>query len=447
MNRRWIPLLLALPLLQLCLVSQALAAAPDGSASASLASLVAEALANNPDLKAAESRWHLYDNKVTPASSLDDPQLSFDFSNYPIDTLAANETAMTGDDLKLSQKFPFPGKLAAKGEIAQQQALWYRQVYRDGRLQLAARVKDAYYRLFFRDRAIAIIQKNIAALDDFIKLTETRYQVGKGLQQDVLKAQVERSKLMATLFTQKQERESALADLNTLVGRPVDTPATSPADLAMPRNLPAAAELQHESEQERPLYAAYLSVIDRYKAQRKLAKLDYWPDFNLWAGYRIRENAPGDPVSGTDFVSAGVTVNLPVYRAKRQAAVAEADSGVRMALAQFADFRNKVSFGIQDAYAKAEKNRDQTLLYRTGVIPQAQQSYQAALAGYQVGKIDFLTLIDNLLTLYRYQIDYYRVLADYQRNVAHLEAVSGVVLEPRNAPAPETMPSAPAPIS
>ena len=401
-----------------------------------LQDLVATALKNNPDLQAAEARWQLNQRKVIPAETPDDPQLSFDFSSYPTDSLAGNATAMTGKDLKLSQKFPFPGKLASKGEIASQEAIWYRDVYQDQRLQLAGMVKDAYYRLYFRGKAIAIIKTNLGIMDDFVNLTETKYEVGKGLQQDVLKAQVERSKLMDKLITLKQQRQTDLADLNTLLARPVETPLGALPKIEMtPVDSPASV-LQKQSEQRRPLYAAYRALVARFHAQKKLAKLDYWPDFNVWAGYRFREKAPGDPVNGQDFISAGVSINLPVFRKKRQEEVAAADSGIRMALAQYDNFRNKVFFGIQDSYAQLTKNRQLAELYQKGIIPQAEQSYNSALAGYQVDKVDFLTLLNNLLTLFSYRIDYYQALTDYQRNVARLEATSGVTLEPSSASTP-----------
>jgi len=392
--------------------------------------LVREALKANPDLKAAESRWQMNERKVIPAGTLTDPQLSFDFSNYPINSFAGDKTPMTGKDLKLSQKFPFPGKLAARGNMAEEQAQWYRHAYRDQRLQLVQKVKDAYYRLYFREKAIAITKDNLGIMADFIRLTETKYQVGTGLQQDVLKAQVERSKLMDKLLTLKQQRETALADLNTLLARPTTTPLGPLPKLEMtPVRTPAAA-LQKQSKGHRPLYAAYRALVARFKAQRKLAKLDYWPDFNVWAGYRFREDVPGDPERGTDFASVGVTINLPVFLKKRHEQVAEADSGIRMALRQYAGFRDKVYFGIQDAYAQMKKDRHLVELYEKGIIPQAEQSYNSAISGYQVGKVDFLTLMDNLLTLFRYRIDSFRALTDYQRDVARLEATSGVTLVP-----------------
>jgi outer membrane protein TolC len=403
-----------------------------GTQSSSLSDLVAEALTQNPDLQAAKSRWQMYERKVLPARSLDDPRLGLSFSNYPVDSLQADETPMTGNELQLSQSFPFPGKLDAKGEMAVQQALWYKGAWEDARLQLVQKVKDAWYHLYYRDRAIAITRKNIALLDDFIQLTETRYAVGTGLQQDVLKAQVERSKLMDRLFTLRQERTTVLADLNTLLARPTASPVTTTTDLGMTEVKQEVAELQDLSRENRPLYVSYQALIDRYQSQRKLARLNYYPDFNVWAGYRMREEATGDPARGTDFVSAGVSINLPIWQKKRKEAVAEAESGVRLARQRFDDFRNRVHFAISDAYAQLEKNRDLVALYKTGIIPQAQQTYEASLSAYQVGDVDFLSLLDSLLTLYRYRIDFHRALSDYQRSVARLEAASGVPFEDQN---------------
>lgn len=394
-----------------------------------LAILVEEALANNPDLKAAETRWQMFERKVVPARTLDDPRLGFAFSNYPIDSFEANETPMTGKEIQLTQMFPFPGKLGAKGEMAEQQALWYKGAWEDGKLQLAQKVKDAWYRLYYQDKAIAITRKNIDILDDFIRLTETKYEVGTGLQQDVLKAQVERSKLMDRLFTLRQQRATVQADLNTLLARPSTSPLNSTAALGMTVVEPSLAALQELSRQKRPLYDSYQSLIDRFESQRKLARLDYYPDLNVWAGYRIREEVMGDPARGTDFVSAGVSINLPIWRERRSETVAEAETGIRMTRQQYDDFRNRVHFTINDAYAQMEKNRDLAALFKTGIIPQAQQTFEASLAAYQVGDVDFLTLLDSLLTLYRYEIDYHRVLADYQRNVAQLEAAAGVDFE------------------
>lgn len=402
--------------------------AGDQGSSDPLEKIARQALQDNEDLKAAEARWRMFERKIVPAGSLDDPTLSLGLVNYPVDSFEDDVTPMTGKDIKISQKFPFPGKLSTKTEIAEQQALWYRGVYKDARFQVVRKVKDAYYRLFFVEKATEITEKNIKLLDEFIRLTETRYEVGEGLQQDVLKAQVERSKLMDKLFSFRQRRQSALADLNALLARPTSTPFEAPEKVELTevdRNL---EQLQVDSRSKRPLYAAYDSLIERYKSQRRLAELDYRPDVTFWAGYRIREDSPMDPVDGEDFVSAGVSINLPIYLDKREEEVAAADTGMGMARRQYAEFRHKVDSAIHDAYARLERKREQAALYRSGIIPQAQQSFQSAMSAYRVGKVDFLSLLDSLLTLYRYEMDYYRVLADHERSIARLEAQAGLDL-------------------
>ena len=123
-----------------------------------------------------------------------------------------------------------------------------------------------------------------------------------------------------------------------------------------------------------------------------------------------------------------MSINLPVWREKRQAGVAEAEQGVRMAGRQFADLTNRVSAAIHDDFAQLESNRSLLELYATGIIPQAKQSFAASQSAYEVGDADFLNLLDSLLTLFQYQIDYQRVLADHERAVARLEVESGLLL-------------------
>jgi len=394
-----------------------------------LPSLVEKALQTNPELLAAQSRWQAYADKTVSARSLDDPVAGIALSNYPVDTFNDNQTPMTGKVIKLSQKFPFPGKLAAKGEVAEQQALWYRSLYEDSRLQVARSVKEAYYQLQYLDSALEITARNLEILDGFTRLTETRYETGKGLQQDVLKAQLERTRILDRRLTLQQQRESVLAGFNKLLNRSsTEEIEPEPADQQV-SPLPDVATLEEQSRQHRPLYAAYQSLIDRYKGEQRLAELDYRPDFTVGAAYTVRERTMADP--GTDFFSAEISLNLPLYRAKRKSAVASAESSLRMAFEQYNDFRNTLAYNIQDASSQAERARQQVLLYQGGLIPLGQQSYASTLAAYQVGKVDFLSLLNNLLSLYQLELDHQRAIQDFWRNRARLEAETGLSFDDR----------------
>lgn len=390
--------------------------------------LVAEALENNPDLKAAAERWQLFEHRVAAAGSLPDPSLSFALVNYPIDTFNGDQTPMTGKDIKWTQKIPYPGKLASKAAMAELQADWYKSVLDDAKLSLVQKVKDAYYAFYFQRVAIEVTQKNLNLLDDFIRLTETNYAVGKGLQQDVLKAHVERSKLMDRLLSLKQRRETYRAQLNILRNRPTDEALDHRPELILPQLLTSIPILQERALISRPIFAGYRAIIERGKQQGKFARLDYRPDFTLWGGYRVREQISGGD-DGTDFISAGVSINLPLNRKKRDEGVAEARSALSMAYAQMNEMRNRVNFSIHEAYVLADKNRTQALLYKTAIIPQSNQAYLASVSAYQVDKVDFLTVLDGLMGLYRYEIEYHRAATDYLRDLARLEAAVGADLD------------------
>ncbi len=411
------------------LISPALLMAADQPQT--LQSMIDTALRDNPDLQAAKAKWQIYANRITPAASLDDPALSFAFNNYPVDKFRADETPMTGKVFKLSQKFPFPGKLGAKEDAARELALWYKGVYEDSRLALARQVKDSYFNLHFLAKAIEITKKNARLLRDFSKVTETRYEVGKGLQQDVLKAQVENSKLSDRLLTLNQKRQRAIARLNTLLNKPPDQPISDVGQIdvksALPEKLPelemSADALQKQAHNNRPLFGAYKSLMASYKAKKTLARLNYRPNFNVGLAYTFREPAGTD--QGTDFAGIQFGMNLPIFTAKRDAAKAEADAGLMMVRRQYEKFQAQVRFEIDDAQRDIKTNNKQAKLYKNGIIPQASQSFEAAISAYQVGKVSFLTLLDNLMTLYRYEIDYHRAVSDGLRAKARLEAAIG----------------------
>jgi len=392
-----------------------------------LVQLLEEADSRNPELLAAFEQISVSQSKIAQETALQDPVVSLSLSNYPIDELRADITPMTGNEVRLAQKFPFPGKLDAKGKIAAQKSRWFASAYQDSRLKVRQKVKDAWYRLLFQKKAIELTNINLKMLDDFIRLTESRYEVGKGLQQNVLKAHLQRSKQLDKLLALQQQQEAILAELNNLAGRETDQPLEISNQLEALVPTYTLSELTSQAQNNRPMFAAFDALIDQYKEQRKLADLGSRPDFTLWGGYRFRDNDLSD--GGTDFVSAGISFNLPIYRSRINAAKAEADSSLRVAYQRRNDFNSKVKLSIHQSLSKLEQSSRLAELYQDGIIPQAKQTFQATLIAYQVDKIDFLNLLDSLMSLYRYEIDYVRTLSDQLRSQAQVEAAAGLEIE------------------
>ena len=333
---------------------------------------------------------------------------------------------MTGNEVKLAQAFPFPGKLKNRSALAEEQARWFESVYQDKHYQIARQVKDAWYRLYFKSQAIAVTERNLALIDDVIRLTEVRYETGTGLQQDVLKAQVKRSRLMERLMSLRQKRTVVLSELNRLLNRSPGKTYHVPEQLDLVDTDQNLETFLQAAGENRPMNIAYRALVKRYQYQNKLADLDDYPDMTLFASWRFRDDDLPD--GGTDFVSTGISFNLPVYRDARRAAKAEAHAAIRMAERQSEGFRNSVRESIEKAYARMQETYQQAELYQKGIIPQTSQSFQSAIGSYQVGKLEFISLLDALMTAYQAEMDYYRISSEYMRSLAWLEAESTLTI-------------------
>ena len=389
-----------------------------------LSRLIETALANNPELKASEARWQVFSNRIAQTRSFDDPMLTLGIQNGIVRApFNFSKDPMTQKVIGISQQLPFWGKRALKGEAAAREADSYKWMQEERKLELKRMVKEAWYQLYFIGKSLDIVDKNIRIFDDFITLAETKYSVGQGVQQDVFKAQVERSKLLDMRISLEQQRKSQQANLNALLYRPADTPVGEiPAAVMQPLTL-TAEQLRNMAYDSRPLLKSYQSVIEKGNAGLKLAKKEYYPDFNVSLQYMQRDPAAGE--EGFDMYALGLTFNLPVHRERRQAAVAESNAEISMASEELNSLKNSINSGVSDLLAQLERRKKLAELYKTGIIPQAEQSLESATISYRVNKVDFLSLLDSRLTLFNYEREYYDSIADYQLKRAQLEALVG----------------------
>jgi outer membrane protein TolC len=389
-----------------------------------LSRLIDSAIATNPELKASDARWHMFRNRIDQVRSFEDPMLMLKIQNGIVnDPFNFRKDPMTQKVIGISQQFPFWGKRDLKGEVAAKEAESYKWLVEERKLELRKMVAEAYYQIYFTDKSSAIVDKNINILDDFITLSETRYSVGKGAQQDLFKAQVERSKLLDMQISLEQKRKSLQANLNALLYRAAETPIGTIPDFDIKPIIQSLEELRNIAYENRPMIKSLKALVDKGTAGHKLAEKDYYPDFNVSFEYMQRDRFEGS--SGDDMYALGVTFNLPVQRERRQAMVAESSSAITMATEELNGLRNSINAGISDLLAQLERRRKLAELYKTGIIPQAEQSLESAAIGYRVNKVDFLTLLDNRITLFNYEREMYDSLADYQIKRAQLEALIG----------------------
>jgi cobalt-zinc-cadmium efflux system outer membrane protein len=389
-----------------------------------LSQFIDSAIANNPELKASDARWQMFRNRIALARTFDDPMLMLKIQNGIVnDPFNFRKDPMTQKVIGISQQLPFWGKRGLKGEVATKEADSYRWQVEERKLELRRMVAETYYQIYFTDKSQEIVGKNIKILDDFITLAETKYSVGQGAQQDIFKAQVERSKMLDMRISLEQQRKSLQASLNALLYRPAETPVGAIPDFDIKPLIQTPEELRNIAYENRPMLKSLNALIEKGKAGHKLAEKEYYPDFNVAFEYMQRDRFEGS--SGDDMYSLGVTFNLPVQQERRRAMVAESSSEITMATEELNILKNSINSGTSDLLAQLERRRKLAELYKTGIIPQAEQSLESATIGYRVNKVDFLTLQDNRITLFNYERELYDSLAEYQMKRAQLEALIG----------------------
>jgi outer membrane protein TolC len=387
--------------------------------------LIQEAEQNNPEILASKKKWEVFKEKVPQASALPDPMVGFGIISLPTN-FRFREEDMTMKELSISQMIPFPGKRPLMKEMAEKEAESVYNEIQEKINRIIRDVKSAYFELSHVYRTTEVVQRNKRILEDFAKIAEARYAVGEGIQQDVLKAHVEVSKMVDELIMLEQNKRAVEAKLNALLNRSPESPAGRPEDIF--KRVPISTrELQKTAVEVNPTLKGMKKMIEAKGKAYDLAKREYYPDFNFKFAYGQRDNSPGPEVmKRRDMLTGMVEINIPIfYKSKQDRKVAETKADIQGLEAQYQAMKNEIHFMIIDMASMIQRGERQLELYKTGIIPQASLQINSAMSAYRVNKADFMTLLDSQMTLYKYELEYHQALTEYEKNVANLEAAVG----------------------
>jgi cobalt-zinc-cadmium efflux system outer membrane protein len=385
-----------------------------------------QAVQDNPDLAQMQARAQAMAAIPSQVGTLPDPVISFNALNLPVDTFDTRQEPMTQIQVGISQTLPFPGKLTLREQAAAFEAAAALQNVTEARWWLQKNVKTIWWGIFYLDHALQIIDSNQTLLRQFIQITRTKYEVGEGLQQEVLLAQLELSKLLDQQIKFEGSRRNLAAQLNVLLDRPANLEIMLPdsVDEKLPAIM-AEAGLYQRAESARALLEAQRENINAAQARLDLAEKDYFPDLDVGAAYGARD----DTLSGqerADFLSMRLSVSVPVFLADKQAkAVDQRTSELMQQRYALQDQWNQVRGQISQAHSDYRRAREQSELFKTGIIPQARQTVASMLSGYQVNKVDFLNLLQSQITLFNYEMQYWNAFTEAQQALAQLTAVVG----------------------
>lgn len=390
---------------------------------------VATALDNSPALAGMRAQVDAMRTVPSQANALPDPVLSLNAMNLPTDSLDLGQEPMTQMQLAISQSFPFPGKRKLRREAVEHRVEASASLLAERRNTIIGEVRTTWWQLMNFDRAIQIVEQNKDLMRDFVEIAQTKYMVGNGLQQDVLLAQLELSRLLDRELHLNGMRRGTQADLNALMGRPSNLSITlpaSPSNTTLPA-LPTETQLLQQAGSSRPLIAVQRDLVAAARSRLDLAEKDRFPDFKLGVGYGFRQGY--DTLRGVErpnLLTVMLSIDIPVFSGSKQSkAVEQRSHEVAQHMFELHDTLRQVEARVSRNIADYHSAREQVALLETAIIPQAQQTVSSMLAGYQVNEVDFLNLVNTQITLYNAQISYWESLSRAKQALAKVASAVG----------------------
>ena len=380
------------------------------------------AIRANPGLRASFHQWESTIERVPQVQALDDPRLSWTYYIQAVETRVGPQRHA----LSLSQRFPWFGKLKARGDMALSEALSSEQLFEAQRLRLIRNLTRDYASLHFVSRSLRITGDNLILVRNWEDVSRARFRNGQGSHADVIKAQVEIGVLEDRLRSLRDQRSVILAKVNAHLSRPTDMPLTT--------QVPAAQEwlideqqLMTNLQRNNPGLKGLASQIEARRHAQRLAGKQGYPNFSLGASWIYTGEAlnPNTPDSGKDPFMAQLAITLPIWRGSLGAERRQADARFRATSFERVNYQQQLEASVkQQAFALRDAQR-RMRLYRDTLIPKGNQSLQATASAFESGRVDFLSLIDALRVLLEFELNLERARTEQMAARGELEMLLG----------------------
>lgn len=393
----------------------------DKSAGASLEELLQELERRNPELQALQEGYRAALTREPQAGALPDPRLGASWASagrpWPGAGLGEDPNANLG--VQISQELPFPGKRALRRELAGHEARGEAARYRELKLSLVARLKSAYYELQGIHEQLAALDRLEGWLRQLSEAAEARYSTGVGGQQELWTIRLEVSQVQSRKIPLRKRLDALTAELASLVDRPAGALRLQPSPSGDLPSLPELTALLAAARRNSPVLDERRVQVDARRTGVELARRDYYPDFEVMAGYYNMGRMK-------DMWEVGVRINVPLWFADRQRPALE-ESAYRLAEAerQVRATELALSARIADLYSQAQSAGEVLDFYRRQLLPEAAFAVEASMNAYETGRDDLVSVLSTLRALLEYDLAVPQARADYLKALAALEALVG----------------------
>jgi outer membrane protein TolC len=415
--------MIALRTLQVALLLAARLPAAD--APTPLAALLSEATQNNPDIRAARASWQAAAQVPSQVRTPPDPQVTVQNvavgSPRPFAGFSNSDFAYIG--FGVSQDIPYPGKLKLKGEAAQQDAAISRDKLEIVRRAVVEQIKEAYLQIAYLQQILEVLERNGKLVEELERITDARYRVGQGTQQDVLKAQLERTRLLREITDQHGSMSTQQALIRKLLNHAPGSPDITAEPLVETPLRYNADELLAKVRETNPNVSGLQEMVKRQSLEVEMARKDRFPDFNVQ--YMWQHTAS----QFRDYYMLSFSARIPIYRRRKlNAEMAQSVEELNRSRREYESQVQSAFFDVHNQFIAAETASQMLKIYREGLIPQALATYQAGLASYQTGRLDFESLFSAFMDVLNFDSEYWKTLMEHETALARIEQAAGTPL-------------------
>lgn len=383
--------------------------------------ITSDAIANNPGLKAAAYSVTA-DRERVGTIGYDAPQAAVELFQAPISSFPNPFKDQMEVDYSLQQMIPFPGKLKSMSDAENVRVKMSEADQLGARQNLIYSVRTAFYELYLIDRKLDVNSSNQLLMKSLVDIARKQYELGLGSQTDILRAQTEQSRLLSDSINLVQNRQTMVAMLNSYRNAGAEQsippiPEISPATYSV-LTFDSLLSLAHEN---RPDLRSMHSNVEMQSAERNVEEKEFLPDFMIRGTYKQMINQPDDWA-----IMVGATLPFAPWTINRnKSTVRRLEAMHKRAESEYQTMENMIASQVKDAQSRVISSQAQIDLIQNTTIPQARQAMQAALAGYQTGKQDFIMLLDTQRMLRMAELDYQMAVMNLLTNYSYLEKVTG----------------------
>lgn len=402
-----------------------------------LQEIVASAIKNNPAVTETQKKWEEKSSRIPAVTAQPDLKVGFMKDDIPTSSLNPGKAMMT--EFSISQEFMNPSKLKAMGQMAENEANMTKAGWNDKQIEIYAQTKQAYYDYLYSQQALIIGKESQQLMGQLVKLAQVNYSTGMVPLQDTLKAQTEFSQMTIDLLNMASMEAVAKARLNNLMGRSSNTSLAVKEEFTAPPPNFDLDGLINTAAAEKPSIAGMQYQVAMAQTGIDAAKKQQLPDFEVSLGYKRdkepmveSQTDPMDPMNTTIMLGERkptwkfeVMAMFPIWQGKNKAEIKAAEANLAAAQAALQNMQNMTELDVQMALTEAQASWRQIALYKNTVIPQAEQTYQAAVIGYTNGKVDFMTVLEGVNTLRNARLGLYKAKVDYEKAAVNLEKAVG----------------------